>query len=83
MPHGDLELNDILFDESMESHLGEFGFKFLAELNEVSLPSRIPRTETGGGIQSKPRMGSSLSHSGVHMQLLLGPLSNVLKQCLF
>lgn len=47
IPHGDLKSSDILFDENMEPHLAEFGFKLLAELNKASLPSTISRTETG------------------------------------
>ncbi|KAG6628120.1 hypothetical protein CIPAW_15G179100 [Carya illinoinensis] len=39
IPHGDLKSNNIVFDENMEPHLAEFGFKYLQQLNEGSFPA--------------------------------------------
>ncbi|KAG7945493.1 hypothetical protein I3843_15G154700 [Carya illinoinensis] len=39
IPHGDLKSSNIVFDENMEPHLAEFGFKYLQQLNEGSFPA--------------------------------------------
>ncbi|XP_031382445.1 leucine-rich repeat receptor-like protein kinase TDR [Punica granatum] len=47
IPHGDLKLNIVVFDENMEPRLTEFGFRYLARFNSGS--SQIGTTEKGPG----------------------------------
>lgn len=46
IPHGDLKSANIVFDENMEPHLAEFGFKYLLQLNKGPFPAASNR-ETG------------------------------------
>ncbi|XP_010685574.2 leucine-rich repeat receptor-like protein kinase TDR [Beta vulgaris subsp. vulgaris] len=39
IPHGDLRSSNIVFAESMEPQLAEFGFRFLMQLNKGSFPA--------------------------------------------
>ncbi|KAF3680548.1 hypothetical protein T459_18933 [Capsicum annuum] len=41
IPHGDLKANNIVFDENMETHLTEFGVKFLIRLNNGPSVARV------------------------------------------
>ncbi|KDO59380.1 hypothetical protein CISIN_1g0021861mg [Citrus sinensis] len=47
IPHGDLKASNIVFDENMEPHLAEFGFKYLTQLADGSFPAKIAWTESG------------------------------------
>ncbi|GLT55440.1 hypothetical protein SLA2020_285600 [Shorea laevis] len=47
IPHGDLRSSNIVFDDNMEPHLAEFGFKHLIQLTKDSVPSTRFRKETG------------------------------------
>ncbi|KAJ0091292.1 hypothetical protein Patl1_14812 [Pistacia atlantica] len=47
IPHGDLKSSNIVFDENMEPHLAEFGFKHLTELANGSIPATVSRRESG------------------------------------
>lgn len=47
IPHGDLKASNIVFDENMEPHLAEFGFKYLTQLANGSFPAKIAWTESG------------------------------------
>ncbi|XP_050382702.1 leucine-rich repeat receptor-like protein kinase TDR [Argentina anserina] len=44
--HGDLRSSNIVFDENMEPHLTEFGFKHLRELNKTSDTTETSTTDT-------------------------------------
>ncbi|KAM3762134.1 hypothetical protein ACB098_01G321700 [Castanea mollissima] len=46
IPHGDLKSSNIVFDENMEPHLAEFGFRYLVQLNK-GLYSAASKKETG------------------------------------
>ncbi|KAK7828829.1 leucine-rich repeat receptor-like protein kinase tdr [Quercus suber] len=46
IPHGDLKSSNIVFDENMETHLAEFGFKYLVQLNK-GLYTATSKKETG------------------------------------
>ncbi|GKU87157.1 hypothetical protein SLEP1_g1601 [Rubroshorea leprosula] len=46
IPHGDLRSSNIVFDDNMEPHLAEFGFKHLTQLTKDSVPSTRFRKET-------------------------------------
>lgn len=46
IPHGDLKSSNIVFDENMEPHLAEFGFKYLVQLNKGLYPA-TSKKETG------------------------------------
>jgi Leucine-rich repeat (LRR) protein len=46
IPHGDLKSSNIVFDENMEPHLAEFGFKYLVQLNKGLFPA-TSKKETG------------------------------------
>ncbi|GLT25413.1 hypothetical protein SLA2020_005440 [Shorea laevis] len=47
IPHGDLRSSNIVFDDNMEPHLAEFGFKYMVQLTKDSFPSTYSRKETG------------------------------------
>ncbi|KAJ0031251.1 hypothetical protein Pint_14680 [Pistacia integerrima] len=47
IPHGDLKSSNIVFDENMEPHLAEFGFKHLTQLANGSIPATVSRRESG------------------------------------
>ncbi|PON67105.1 Tyrosine-protein kinase [Parasponia andersonii] len=47
IPHGDLRSSNIVFDETMEPHLAEFGIKYLLELNKESFSAKSSKSETG------------------------------------
>ncbi|KAJ8753114.1 hypothetical protein K2173_017663 [Erythroxylum novogranatense] len=47
IPHGDLKSSSILFDENMEVHLAEFGFKYLAEMAKSSSSETFSIREAG------------------------------------
>ncbi|KAL5772786.1 hypothetical protein ACOSP7_012404 [Xanthoceras sorbifolium] len=47
IPHGDLKSSNIVFDENMEPHLAEFGFKYLIQLANGSVPAAIARKQSG------------------------------------
>lgn len=47
IPHGNLTSSNIVFDENMEPHLTEFGFRNLIELNKSPFPATSFKTETG------------------------------------
>lgn len=46
IPHGDLKSSNIMFDENMEPHLAELGFKYPVQLNKGSFPT-ASKKETG------------------------------------
>ncbi|KAF5742057.1 leucine-rich repeat receptor-like protein kinase TDR [Tripterygium wilfordii] len=47
IPHGDLKSSNIVFDENMEPHLAEFGFKYLIQLAKGPSPTTNSGRETG------------------------------------
>ncbi|XP_068648691.1 leucine-rich repeat receptor-like protein kinase TDR [Aristolochia californica] len=47
IPHGDLTANNIMFDETMEAHLAEFGMKYLSQMNGGVLPRTFVISDTG------------------------------------
>ena len=46
IPHGDLNSTNVVFDEDMEPHLAEFGFKHVIQLSKGSSPTTT-KQETG------------------------------------
>lgn len=46
IPHGDLKSSNVVFDENMEPHLAELGFKYLVQFNKRSFPAASMK-ETG------------------------------------
>ncbi|KAM1046491.1 hypothetical protein PS2_025744 [Malus domestica] len=48
--HGDLRSSNIVFDENMEPHLTEFGFKHLLELNKSSFTAATSTWDAGDNI---------------------------------
>ncbi|XP_061990725.1 leucine-rich repeat receptor-like protein kinase TDR [Rosa rugosa] len=50
--HGDLRSSNIMFDENMEPHLTEFGFKHLLELNKTSGTAETSTMDTGAANSS-------------------------------
>ncbi|XP_021774326.1 leucine-rich repeat receptor-like protein kinase TDR [Chenopodium quinoa] len=47
IPHGDLRPSNIVFAESMEPQLTEFGFRFLMQLNKGSFPVTTSKMQPG------------------------------------
>ncbi|XP_068652088.1 leucine-rich repeat receptor-like protein kinase TDR [Aristolochia californica] len=47
IPHGDLTVNNIVFDETMEPQLAEFGLKYLSQMNGDALPRTFIFSGTG------------------------------------
>ena len=44
IPHGDLMSSNIMFDENVEPHLGEFGLKRLLQMNGgSSAPGKVSK----------------------------------------
>ncbi|XP_059637821.1 leucine-rich repeat receptor-like protein kinase TDR [Cornus florida] len=44
--HGDLKTSSIMFDENMEPHLAEYGFRFLQQRNKVPFPAKTGEVST-------------------------------------
>ncbi|KEH37840.1 putative protein kinase RLK-Pelle-LRR-XI-1 family [Medicago truncatula] len=56
IPHGDLKSTYIVFDENMEPHLAEFGFKHVIQLSKDSSPTTIKQeTEYNEAIKEELR----------------------------
>ncbi|KAF7838919.1 leucine-rich repeat receptor-like protein kinase TDR [Senna tora] len=57
IPHGDLKLSNVIFDENMEPHLTEFGFKHILKLTKGLFPTiSYQETEYNEGMREELNM---------------------------
>lgn len=80
IPHGDLRINNIMFDENIEPKVAEFGVQFLVQLNRRSCSSKVASQHTGDLIDNiKDELDADISNFG-HLILEIltnGRLNNV------
>ncbi|KAL6221362.1 hypothetical protein ACLB2K_009113 [Fragaria x ananassa] len=76
--HGDLRSSNIVFDETMEPHLTEFGLKHLLELNKTSGTAETPAMYTGATNSSAEELYRDVYSFGEIMLEILtnGKLTN-------
>ncbi|CAJ1975571.1 unnamed protein product [Sphenostylis stenocarpa] len=56
IPHGDLKPSNIVFDENMEPHLAEFGFKQVFRLSKGSSPTTTTKWEAEYDVATKEEL---------------------------
>ncbi|RHN72808.1 putative protein kinase RLK-Pelle-LRR-XI-1 family [Medicago truncatula] len=72
IPHGDLNSTNVVFDEDMEPHLAEFGFKHVIELSKGSSPTTT-KQETEYNESMEEELGSDVYNFGkMILEILTG-----------
>ncbi|KAH9622944.1 hypothetical protein KSS87_016691 [Heliosperma pusillum] len=73
IPHGDVRTSNIVFDESMEPKLAEFGFRFLMQLNKGSITSTVSKMQGGQYNTIKEELSTDIFNYG---EIILEMLTN-------